>query len=157
MLYLRFIILKRGWQPISRGGEIRFCYMKNWCPSAKEIRTCYEGLPKHCRRIRRVNYAFTTTWHPINYAETYWHGVCKKTVWRKSFVLYGCSFAQRCILKKQSRNRTKTRKNMFFLILFGFYHVFLTGRTAAKNNIQFQPYSSKVYWLRKYISSKYKT
>ena len=28
---------------------------------------------------------------------------------------------------------------MFFLILFGFYHVFLTGRTAAKNNIQFQP------------------
>ena len=32
---------------------------------------------------------------------------------------------------------------MFFLILFGFYHVFLTGRTAAKNNIQFQPYRSK--------------
>ena len=31
---------------------------------------------------------------------------------------------------------------MFFLILFGFYHVFLTGRTAAKNNIQFQPYRS---------------
>ena len=24
------------------------------------------------------------------------------------FELYGCSFAQRCILKKQSRNRTKT-------------------------------------------------
>ena len=67
------------------------------------------------------------------------------------FELYGCSFAQRCILKKQSRtfltdqrevNRTKTRKNMFFLILFGFYHVFLTGRTAAKNNIQFQTYRS---------------
>ncbi len=59
----------------------------------------------------------------------------------KLFKLYGCSFAQRCILKKQSRtfltdqrevNRTKTRKNMFFLIIFGFYHVFLTGRTAAK-------------------------
>ena len=32
---------------------------------------------------------------------------------------------------------------MFFLILFGFYHVFLTGRTAAKNNIQFQPYRSQ--------------
>ncbi len=31
---------------------------------------------------------------------------------------------------------------MFFLILFGFYYVFLTGRTAAKNNIQFQPYRS---------------
>ena len=62
---------------------------------------------------------------------------------RKFCDLYGCSFAQRCILKKQSRNRTKTRKNMFFLILFGFYHVFLTGRTAAKNNIQFQPYRSK--------------
>ena len=34
---------------------------------------------------------------------------------------------------------------MFFLILFGFYHVFLTGRTAAKNNIQFQPYSSDFF------------
>ena len=34
---------------------------------------------------------------------------------------------------------------MFFLILFGFYHVFLTGRTAAKNNIQFQPYRSKLF------------
>ena len=34
---------------------------------------------------------------------------------------------------------------MFFLILFGFYHVFLTGRTAAKNNIQFQPYRSKTF------------
>ena len=63
--------------------------------------------------------------------------------YKNNFDLYGCSFAQRCILKKQSRNRTKTRKNMFFLILFGFYHVFLTGRTAAKNNIQFQPYWSK--------------
>ena len=42
-------------------------------------------------------------------------------------------------------NRTKTRKNMFFLILFGFYHVFLTGRTAAKNNIQFQPYRSDFF------------
>ena len=100
MLYLRFIILKRGWQPISRGGEIRFCYMKNWCPSAKEIRTCYEGLPKHCRRIRRVNYAFTTTWHPINYAETFWHGVCKKTVWRKSFDLYGWN----CFYKRLKQN-----------------------------------------------------
>ena len=74
------------------------------------------------------------------------------------FDLYGCSFAQRCILKKQSRtfltdqrevNRTKTRKNMFFLILFGFYHVFLTGRTAAKNNIQFQPYSSFFFDITK--------
>ena len=71
--------------------------------------------------------------------------------------LYGCSFAQRCILKKQSRtfltdqrevNRTKTRNNMFFLILFGFYHVFLTGLTAAKNNIQFQPYRSKKNLVR---------
>ena len=100
MLYLRFIILKRGRQPISRGGEIRFCYMKNWCPSAKEIRTCYEALPKHCRRIRRVNYAFTTTWHPINYAETFWHGVCKKTVWRKSFELYGW----KCFYKRLKQN-----------------------------------------------------
>ena len=74
------------------------------------------------------------------------------------FDLYGCSFAQRCIFKKQSRtfltdqrevNRTKTRKNMFFLILFGFYHVFLTGRTAAKNNIQFQPYSSFFFDITK--------
>ena len=32
--------------------------------------------------------------------------------------------------------------NLFSFVFFGFYHVFQTGRTAAKNNIQFQPYWS---------------
>ncbi len=36
---------------------------------------------------------------------------------------------------------------MFFLILFGFYHVFLTGRTAAKNNIQFNRIGRKFFTL----------
>ena len=36
---------------------------------------------------------------------------------------------------------------MFFLILFGFYHVFLTGRTAAKNNIQFNRTGRKFFTL----------
>ena len=81
---------------------------------------------------------------------------------KKYHELYGCSFAQRCILKKQSRtfltdqrevNRTKTRKNMFFLILFGFYHVFLTGRTAAKNNIQFQPYRSLFLYVERGVTN----
>ena len=31
---------------------------------------------------------------------------------------------------------------MFSFVFFGFNHVFLTGITAAKNNIQLQPYSS---------------
>ena len=88
----------------------------------------------------RVENIFSTRTKNIFYAykKIYYIFVVKKII-----ELYGCSFAQRCILKKQSRNRTKTRKNMFFLILFGFYHVFLTGRTAAKNNIQYQPYRSK--------------
>ena len=49
-------------------------------------------------------------------------------------------------IKKTVKKQNKNKKKHVFLILFGFYHVFLTGRTAAKNNIQFQPYSSKLFF-----------
>ena len=41
--------------------------------------------------------------------------------------------------------------NLFSFVFFGFYHVFQTGRTAAKNNIQFQPYWPFFFdnWLRR--------
>ncbi len=38
---------------------------------------------------------------------------------------------------------------MFSFVFFGFNHVFLTGITAAKNNIQLQPYSSMIFSTHK--------